>query len=236
MAKVYVAYGSNLNMEQMRDRCPTAEFIGTGAIENYELQFKGSLHNAHATIAPKEGSSALVGVWRIQKRDESHLDMYEGYNPKGYCQDTIFGGFAPNSQTANTLSGNLGSRTVLSGTVTKGKNDDSQSLQMMERPLMSPDELKSMPKGSFVVMKTGTHPMKTKLKLFFDWGIQFQKPLEMPDRGSRPVYYAGKQDLERSILFQFPMIHMPMGATMPSRVQQASKPMPTTININNEDE
>lgn len=85
MAKVYVAYGSNLNMEQMRDRCPTAEFIGTGAIENYELQFKGSLHNAHATIAPKEGSSALVGVWRIQKRDESHLDMYEGYNPKGYC-------------------------------------------------------------------------------------------------------------------------------------------------------
>lgn len=85
MAKVYVAYGSNLNMEQMRDRCPTAEFIGTGAIENYELQFKGSLHNAHATIAPKEGSSALVGVWRIQKPDESHQDMYEGYNPKSYC-------------------------------------------------------------------------------------------------------------------------------------------------------
>ena len=85
MAKVYVAYGSNLNMEQMRDRCPTAEFIGTGAIENYELQFKGSLHNAHATIAPKEGSSALVGVWRIKKRDASQLDMNEGYNPKGYC-------------------------------------------------------------------------------------------------------------------------------------------------------
>lgn len=152
------------------------------------------------------------------------------------CQDTIFGGFAPNSQTANTLSGNLGSRTVLSGTVTKGKNDDSQSLQMMERPLMSPDELKSMPKGSFVVMKTGTHPMKTKLKLFFEWGIQFQKPLEMPDRGSRPVYYAGKQDLERSILSQFPMIHMPMGAAMPPRVQTASKPMPAQININTEDE
>ena len=152
------------------------------------------------------------------------------------CQDTIFGGFAPNSQTANTLSGNLGSRTVLSGTVTKGKNDDSQSLQMMERPLMSPDELKSMPKGSFVVMKTGTHPMRTKLKLFFEWGIQFQKPLEMPDRGSRPVYYAGKQDLERSILSQFPMIHMPMGATMPPRVQTAPKPISTTININTEDE
>ena len=93
-----------------------------------------------------------------------------------------------------------------------------------------------MPKGSFVVMKTGTHPMKTKLKLFFEWGIQFQKPLEMPDRGSRPVYYAGEQDLERSILSQFPMIHMPMGAAMPPRVQTASKPMPAQININTEDE
>ena len=71
--------------EQMKDRCPGAEFVGTGSIENYELQFKGSLHGAHATIAPKEGSSVPVGMWTIQKRDESRLDMYEGYNPKGYC-------------------------------------------------------------------------------------------------------------------------------------------------------
>ena len=49
MAKRYVAYGSNLNMAQMRDRCPTAGFVGTGVIQDYELQFKGSLHNAHAT-------------------------------------------------------------------------------------------------------------------------------------------------------------------------------------------
>ena len=152
------------------------------------------------------------------------------------CQDTIFGGFAPNSQTANTLSGNLGSRTVLSGTVTKGKNDDSQSLQMMERPLMSPDELKSMPKGSFVVMKTGTHPMKTKLKLFFEWGIQFQKPLEMPDRGSRPVYYAGKMDLERSILSRFPTIHMNISATVKSQSPAATKTVSDITHINFPDE
>ena len=121
------------------------------------------------------------------------------------CQDTIFGGFAPNSQTAETLSRNLGSRTVLSGSVTQGKDSNSQSLQMMERPLMSADELKSMPKGSFVVMKTGTHPMKTRLKLFFKWGIQFGEPLQMPDRGSRPVHYAGKEELERSILQSYPI-------------------------------
>lgn len=85
MAKLYVAYGSNLNMRQMRYRCPTAQFVGTGTIENYELQFKGSLHGAHATIAPKEGASVPVGVWKIQKRDEGQLDLYEGYREKGYC-------------------------------------------------------------------------------------------------------------------------------------------------------
>ena len=84
------------------------------------------------------------------------------------CQDTIFGGFAPNSQTAEVLSKALGSRTVLSGSVSRGKNDPSQSLQMMERALLTPDELKSIPKGSFIVMKTGTHPMRTRLQLFLN--------------------------------------------------------------------
>lgn len=86
MAKLYVAYGSNLNMEQMRNRCPGAEFVGTGRIENYELQFKGSSPNgAHATISPKEGASVPVAVWTIQKRDEKNLDWYEGYHPTSYC-------------------------------------------------------------------------------------------------------------------------------------------------------
>lgn len=85
MSKLYVAYGSNLNMKQMRFRCPTAQFIGTGVIHNYELQFKGTPHGAHATIEPKEGASVPVGVWMIQKKDEGQLDMYEGYHPKGYC-------------------------------------------------------------------------------------------------------------------------------------------------------
>lgn len=79
MSKLYVAYGSNLNMEQMAARCPTAAFVGAGVIEDYELQFKGSLHGAHATIAPKEGSSVPVGLWQIQKQDERRLDLYEGF-------------------------------------------------------------------------------------------------------------------------------------------------------------
>lgn len=111
------------------------------------------------------------------------------------CQDTIFGGFAPNSQTAEQLSKALGSRTVLSGSISRSKNDPSQSLQMMERPLMTPDELKSIPKGSFVVMKTGTHPMQTKLSLFLDWGITFGAPYITPEHAARPVAYASRQEL-----------------------------------------
>ena len=62
-------------------------------------------------------------------------------------QDTIFGGFAPQSQTAEALSKALGSRTVMSGSVSKGKGESNRSLQMMERPLMTPDELKSIPRA-----------------------------------------------------------------------------------------
>ena len=145
------------------------------------------------------------------------------------CQDTIFGGFAPNSQTAAALSENLGSRTVLSGSVTQGKDNNSQSLQMMERPLMSPDELKSMPKGSFVVMKTGTHPMKTKLKLFFEWGIRFEKPLQMEDRGSRPVHYAGKAELEKAILSEYPLAYSEETLPAKPNLKAASMPEKTAL-------
>ena len=115
------------------------------------------------------------------------------------CQDTIFGGFAPNSQTAETLSKALGSRTVLTGSISKGKDSNSQSLQMAERALLSPDELKNLPKGDFIVMKTGTHPMRTKLQLYFKWGISFEKPYQVPERAQREVYYAGKEELLMNI-------------------------------------
>ena len=116
------------------------------------------------------------------------------------CQVNLYGGFAPASQTAVELSKSLGSRTVMSGSISRGKNDPSQSLQMMERPLMTPDELKSMPKGSFIVAKTGVHPMKVKLRLFLDWGIRFGMPYEVPEKAQRFVAYADKQELEESII------------------------------------
>ncbi len=120
------------------------------------------------------------------------------------CQVTIFGGFAPNSGMAESLSKNLGSKTVMSGSVSRGKHDPSESLQMIERPLMTADELKTMPKGQFIVMKTGTHPMRTRLKLFTQWGITFGQPLSLPDRAARPIHYGSTAALEQALLRAYP--------------------------------
>lgn len=111
------------------------------------------------------------------------------------CQDSLFSGFAPTSETAKILSEALGQRTVLSGSITKGKNDPSQSLQMIGRPLMTPDELKSLKKGCFIVTKTGVSPMQTRLQLFTKWGITFDEPYRIPEQVTRKVRYADKDKL-----------------------------------------
>ncbi len=142
---------------------------------------------------------------------QSFAQLRKNYGDEGAeiitdnTQLTIFGGFAPNSKTAEELSKALGSRTVMSGSVSKGKDNPSQSLQMMERPLMTPDELKSLPKGNFVVMKTGTHPVKTKLKLFLDWGITFDKSFVRKEREDKEVFYANRILLAENILKKYPI-------------------------------
>ena len=120
------------------------------------------------------------------------------------CQDVICGGFAPNSEAADTFSKALGSRTVLSGSVSRGKNDPSQSLQMMERPLLTADELKSIPKGSFIVQKTGCHPVRTCLRLFLEWGITFEEKYRVEEQAARKVYYADQNALTRAIVRKYP--------------------------------
>ena len=137
---------------------------------------------------------------------QSFAQLEKNYGKEGAdviidnTQLTIFGGFAPNSTSAEVLSKALGSRTVMSGSVSRSKNDPSQSLQMIERPLMTPDELKSLPKGTFVVMKTGFYPMKVKLKLFFKWGIEFEEQYQVTENGNRNVQYANRVEIINGII------------------------------------
>ena len=97
---------------------------------------------------------------------------------------------------------------------------------MIERPLMTVDELKSMPKGHFVVMKTGCHPMQTVLKLFFKWGIVFEKkPYSIPEKAERKVAYCDAAEIERAIMEKFGIMDSePMPVVMSQkRMPQQSK-------------
>ena len=74
MKKYYIAYGSNLNVQQMRYRCPDARIVGTSVIADYQLLFKGSKTGSYLTIEKKKGGSVPVGVWEVSERDELRLD------------------------------------------------------------------------------------------------------------------------------------------------------------------
>ncbi len=137
---------------------------------------------------------------------QSFAQLQKNYGKEGSeiivdnCQGVLFGGFAPNSESAEILSKALGNKTVLSGSISRGKNDPSQSLQMIGRPLMTPDELKSLPKGHFILAKTGCHPMRVELRLFFKWGIEFEEEYEVEQHVARPVSYADRLELEQEII------------------------------------
>lgn len=83
MKKLYLAYGSNINLEQMAYRCPDSKVISKGMISDYELQFKRV-----ATIEPKEGSEVPVLIWELGEQDELSLDKYEGF-PHLYRKEDV---------------------------------------------------------------------------------------------------------------------------------------------------
>lgn len=86
--KTYIAYGSNMNVEQMKWRCPDAEVIATGMLEGWKLTFRGHSKGGVATIEPDEGSSVPVVIWKISALDERNLDRYEGF-PHLYTKENV---------------------------------------------------------------------------------------------------------------------------------------------------
>ena len=72
--RLYIAYGSNINLEQMANRCPNSKIVSKEMLKGYELEFRGV-----ATIVPKENAEVPVLIWEIDGRDEHSLDKYEGF-------------------------------------------------------------------------------------------------------------------------------------------------------------
>ena len=81
--RLYIAYGSNLNLAQMKKRCPTAKVVGTAIMRNWKLVFRSV-----ATIERCKGFTVPVAVWEIQPKDEKALDIYEGF-PRFYRKENL---------------------------------------------------------------------------------------------------------------------------------------------------
>lgn len=79
----YVAYGSNMNIEQMTRRCPKAKPIGKAILEDYKLEFRGV-----ANIIKQKNAKVPVAVWEITEECEKALDRYEGY-PRLYRKEYV---------------------------------------------------------------------------------------------------------------------------------------------------
>ena len=86
--RYYIAYGSNLNVPQMRMRCPGATILGTANLKGWELLFKGSKTGSYLTIEEKDGGSVPVVIWEVTESDEAALDRYEGF-PSFYSKKDI---------------------------------------------------------------------------------------------------------------------------------------------------
>lgn len=83
--RLYLAYGSNLNLRQMKVRCPGARLLGYALVQNYRLIFRGSGSGNYLSIEPEVGRMVPCGVFAITPQDESNLDCYEGY-PRFYAK------------------------------------------------------------------------------------------------------------------------------------------------------
>lgn len=88
MKRYYIAYGSNLNVAQMKRRCPTATILATADLKGWELLFKGSFTGSYLTIEKNERSCVPVAIWEVNPTDELALDRYEGY-PNFYYKQNI---------------------------------------------------------------------------------------------------------------------------------------------------
>ena len=83
---LYFAFGSNLNQKQMKRRCRDSKYIGCYSLQNYKLVFRNYfLGGGVADVEKKKNSSVLGAIYKISKKDERELDIYEDF-PKTYIK------------------------------------------------------------------------------------------------------------------------------------------------------
>ena len=160
-------------------------------IEGLDAIFTASRSRNMSIVGILQGTSQL----KERYGEETAETMFNS------CHDTIAGAFGPLSQDAEFISKQLGSRTAQTGSVTTdGKTgEQSSTQQMMEVPLMAPNELREMPKGEFVLLKTFCRSTKTHMPLFTEWGITLEEKYSMPERAIREIKYMDVPELMKKL-------------------------------------
>lgn len=82
--RLYLAYGSNLDLGQMRHRCPGAEPVRAIMVPNRRLIFR-----RFADIIEEPGAQVPCAIYRITPEDEAALDRFEGVSVGSYTKATI---------------------------------------------------------------------------------------------------------------------------------------------------
>ena len=83
---LYFAFGSNLYQKQMKKRCKDSKYIGCYTLKNYKLVFRNFYYGGGvADVQKRKNSSVLGAIYRISKKDEKKLDLYEDF-PKTYIK------------------------------------------------------------------------------------------------------------------------------------------------------
>ena len=170
------------------------------------------------------GRSRGLGIAAICQSRHQLIDRYGQHGAATIlknCQFTLAGGFAALDDSAKEISDALGSRTVLVGSVGHGKQN-TENLQMTGRPLMSPDELRQLPKGSYVRMQAGRRPSIFTTRHYTGWGIRFPEGSEfsLPDRRMRPVAYASRTRLLQAIAGACRITTLPPKSQKPEKAAQ----------------
>ncbi|MEG1631860.1 MAG: type IV secretory system conjugative DNA transfer family protein [Hydrogenoanaerobacterium sp.] len=179
--------------------CLWDEFGNMPPIKNVDTLFSAT-RSAGIRIMP-----ALQSLGQLQKSYNANTAKII----RETCQITVTTYVAPQAyDTAKEISQSLGNRTVQGGSVSMGKGGQ-QTVQMMAKPLLSPDEIMRLKQGEFVVMKSGAMPMLSHLPYYADYLPTYENYVMLRENEVLPISRMTEQDVKNITGVQF-KLHMGM--------------------------
>lgn len=162
------------------------EFGTIPKIQNADMMFSAS----------RSRNISIIAIIQSYAQLEHNYGDKEAQIISDNTQLTIFGGFAPTSQSATKLSSSLGYHTIQGGSLS---GENSLNIQMIQRALKTEGEIKSMDRGKFIIMKTFSHPIETHYYFYTDLGIKYDGIYTYTPSKVTTIKYANKQSLMNSI-------------------------------------